>query len=565
MSDTDLSESTIRLTQIRDYHQRTKHRFEGYARGPETLDWDAQPAPFRHFSGAPCRDLPRLSAVQPDSPLSEALQRPFAQLGQQTPLPATLETLGVWLQLALGLTAWKSYGPDRWVVRANPSSGNLHPTEAYVWVRGFPELEDGIYHYEPEHHRLACRARHDTTASTCADPQLAVILTSVMWREVWKYGERAFRYCQLDTGHAMAALRYAAAVLGWSLTEQSHIGTQTLAHGVGVDRLDEFPARRSPETEREEAETLLAVGLEGCPPASVSASALQTLAETAQWYGVASTIDSHPMYRWPIITEVAEASRRGETLPIARASQAALPVPYPDTEPLMGQQSVQQLLIQRRSAQRFDSSQVMPAASFKALLARLHPTDSVPWDTLNQGPRIALVLFVSQVEGLMPGLYLLPRHPELLADLQPRLARQFVFDPVPGFEGLWCLATMELLELKRLSRSLHCHQDIAGSACLALGMLARFESALVEAGPAAYRDLYREAGLIGQLLYLEAEAQQLRGTGIGCFFDDPVHTLLGLEGLDWQSLYHFTLGRPIVDPRIESTPAYTEDSLSSPL
>jgi hypothetical protein len=35
--------------------------------------------------------------------------------------------------------------------------------------------------------------------------------------------------------------------------------------------------------------------------------------------------------------------------------------------------------------------------------------------------------------------------------------------------------------------------------------------------------------MIGQVLYLEAEAHGLRGTGIGCFFDDAVHDLLGFE------------------------------------
>jgi len=34
--------------------------------------------------------------------------------------------------------------------------------------------------------------------------------------------------------------------------------------------------------------------------------------------------------------------------------------------------------------------------------------------------------------------------------------------------------------------------------------------------------------VIGQVLYLEAEAQGVRATGIGCFFDDPVHELMGL-------------------------------------
>ena len=36
--------------------------------------------------------------------------------------------------------------------------------------------------------------------------------------------------------------------------------------------------------------------------------------------------------------------------------------------------------------------------------------------------------------------------------------------------------------------------------------------------------------MIGQVLYLEAEAAGIRATGIGCFFDDEMHALLGLRG-----------------------------------
>ena len=32
----------------------------------------------------------------------------------------------------MGLSAWKAYGGNRWALRCNPSSGNLHPTEGYL-------------------------------------------------------------------------------------------------------------------------------------------------------------------------------------------------------------------------------------------------------------------------------------------------------------------------------------------------------------------------------------------------------------------------------------------------
>ena len=100
-----------------------------------------------------------------------------------------------------------------------------------------------------------------------------------------------------------------------------------------------------------------------------------------------------------------------------------------------------------------------------------------------------------------------------------------------------------------------CHQDIAGDGVFSVGMMARFKSA-VAPDPYLYRRLFWECGMIGQVLYLEAEAAGLGGTGIGCFFDDAVHELLGLEDDRYQSLYHFTMGAPIDDGRLGSLPPY---------
>ncbi len=63
---------------------------------------------------------------------------------------------------------------------------------------------------------------------------------------------------------------------------------------------------------------------------------------------------------------------------------------------------------------------------------------------------------------------------------------------------------------------------------------------------------------MGQALYLEAEAHGLRGTGIGCYFDDSFHELLGLSGRSFQSLYHFTVGYPLSDLRLLTLPPYPE-------
>jgi hypothetical protein len=63
--------------------------------------------------------------------------------------------------------------------------------------------------------------------------------------------------------------------------------------------------------------------------------------------------------------------------------------------------------------------------------------------------------------------------------------------------------------------------------------------------------------MLGQVLYLEAEAAGVRGTGIGCYFDDPFHQLLGISGTALQSLYHFTVGGALTDERLVTTPPYS--------
>jgi nitroreductase len=87
-------------------------------------------------------------------------------------------------------------------------------------------------------------------------------------------------------------------------------------------------------------------------------------------------------------------------------------------------------------------------------------------------------------------------------------------------------------------------------------MLADFDRGLMEYGASFYRNLFWETGMIGQWLYLAAEAAGVRSTGIGCFYDDPVHDVLGLRDHAFQSLYHFTVGAPVEDRRLTSEPGY---------
>src|SRR5439155_23050668 len=78
----------------------------------------------------------------------------------------------------------------------------------------------GVFYYAPYRHALERRrvldpAHWAVLAEDWPAPCLFVALTSIYWRESWKYGERAFRYCHLDVGHAIGAVALAAQILGW--------------------------------------------------------------------------------------------------------------------------------------------------------------------------------------------------------------------------------------------------------------------------------------------------------------------------------------------------------------
>ena len=518
------------------YHARTKHSLTRYAAGPETLDWDMQPNPFREFAGCARTDL-ELGA--------DRLATSFAQACTPDgvgPAALTIESLGNLLELSLGLSAWKEYGPDRWALRCNPSSGNLHPTEAYVFCQNVRGIADGLHHYLSRDHVLELRCKRDSR--TDAPPRLWIGLSSIHWREAWKYGERAFRYCQLDIGHALGALRYAAGALGWNATLVEDVESGELAAMMGLDRTDAFSG-----VEGEDADLLIAIGTgPGTNPAAEHRPPLAREDDGNQWAGHANLLDPHPLYRWPVIEQVSQATRGRDT-----ESPSETPN-YPPLHPTYEVRAAE-IILGRRSAQRFDGKFTMNANIFYRMLDCLLDRANAPWDIWDFVPRVHPVFFIHRVEGLDPGVYALPRHPAAAHALREQLRGDFEWQRPDNAPAHLPFVRLLRTDCRIIARTMNCHQAIASDSCFSLSMLSEFAS-IVSANAWRYRQLHWEAGLLGHALYLQAEAEGLRGTGIGCYFDDALHEVLGITTTQFQALYHFTVGRPLTDDRISTLPAY---------
>jgi SagB-type dehydrogenase family enzyme len=367
------------------YHDRTKHHPERYALGPGGLDWATQPNPFRRFAGSPVLNLPL--ADHDDTPAAATL---FGT-GIVPPRPFNLDSLGLFFELSMGLSARKEFSGMSWYLRMNPSSGNLHPTEAYAVLPVLEWLPDGagVYHYAPLVHALEQRAHR----SSGARPDAAgffVGLTSITWREAWKYGERAFRYCQHDVGHAFAALRYATAALGWRIELLPEWTDAQLARLLGLDRAEDFAG-----AECETPELLVRVLVNEAPePAPLPIADAQV-----EWFGRANAL-SRSHVAWPVIDEAIAVTERKTPM----AGKSVVPVAWSPPALLACALSSGQLIHQRRSAVDFDGVTSLTREKFLAILdATLPRASAPPFDAWPFPARLHLVLFVHRVTGLEPG------------------------------------------------------------------------------------------------------------------------------------------------------------------
>ena len=542
------------LQTVKDYHQRTKHRPGAYARSAGYMDWANQPLPYRLYQDTDKIYLP-LGQGSNDSPASDLFQQSACSVAA-----ISLQNIASLLQNSLGLSAWKSYNGTEWALRINPSSGNLHPTECYLLL---PELQSPAVgsselkkihsvHYNPYLNCLEKRAvLTDSSAEFLVEAKgFAIVLTSIAWREAWKYGERAYRYCQHDLGHALGALNIAANLNGWNVTVLDEFSNAKVDSLLGLNQ--------SPQL-AQEVEYVDCVCWVSAKPADLH-KVKQWLKQLGDFNYTGQANQLSQLHQdWPIINAVFKASHQLDFSFISEEAKTssgyAVNSEYVINciKSLPSDESAQGLIQQRRSAQSFDrEASIISSELFLTQLQKTLPTQSVPFSVLPQAAQVNLLLFIHNVQGIDSGLYVWVRNTKHLQDLKSAMHSNFEWQQCYPDKPLYLLKKGNY---RRVAKALSCEQDIAADSAYSLGMLARFEESL-DYSASQYPLLFWETGLIGQVLYLAAENDDLRATGIGCFFDDLVHDLLGLKDQQWQSLYHFTVGKQIDDARISTKPAY---------
>jgi len=99
--------------------------------------------------------------------------------------------------------------------------------------------------------------------------------------------------------------------------------------------------------------------------------------------------------------------------------------------------------------------------------------------------------------------------------------------------------------LRRRARAAALDQDVIGEAAAVLVLsLSRADFAADAAGAArGYRHAFLEAGMVGERVYLEGQAQGLGVCAVGAFYDDEVAALCGIDARREWVVHLAALGR----------------------
>jgi SagB-type dehydrogenase family enzyme len=489
----------------REYHESTRHSVESLKRTPHALDWANMPYPFRHYDGVPVLDLPADPPV-PETPALAVLAGVSGDAAAGDG-PTFLSQL---LFYAAAISASKRAPTGyRYALRVNPSSGNLHPTEFHFFTRGLKDWPDGLYHYRPSSHMAEQRAMGNLEMKfVSSSAPIIFVLTSIAWREAWKYRDRAYRYCLHDIGHAWQAVALAARAIGCDSFATGSFSDDD------VSRFCRLPGDEWP---------MLVVELRGL---SIPLS-LREVCETVWYGGYANRLSKEPILH-PSIGGIHDATKHairghGGIFAAEQAPRGCGEIMLPP--PASSKRAFSEIVRMRRSALDFlGGMQSMPLAQLSAILA----VTAQPFSADFAGAFfIQLYLYAHHIDGLQPGVYRFwPERLEL--------------EPIKSGDQRAAVAGLSL------------GQQLAGNACVAFSMIGDFERAARAYGDRGYRYVHFEAGGIGHRMYLAAEALGLGATGIGAFYDEEVNRYLNLTPEQGQVVYHFAIGYPVPDSRLQT-------------
>jgi SagB-type dehydrogenase family enzyme len=498
------------------YHDGTKHSYWSVRNHPHFLDWANRPLPFKIYPKIEPLPLPR-DAPQTGVAALSAISEPVPS-SRADSVPG-VEDLARLLYFSAGITKQRAYPGGEIYFRAAACTGALYEIELYVVTGGLPDLEAGVYHFNPADVSLRLlrkgNFRGNLAQATAMELAVAhapatIICTGTYWRNAWKYQARTYRHFGWDNGTLLANMLAVSAASG--LPAEIVLGFVDGEVNLLLDL----------DTRREVSLCLLPIG-------RTSESSL-TAPREAPGLGLETIPLSQHEVEYPAMLEIHDASSldsveevnqwRGEppVLPSSALAGEAVRLPrLPEEE--QPKDTIEQVILRRGSTRTFDKAASITLAQLSTIFDSA--TRGLPADFLEPpGAQLNdLYLIVHSVQGLKPGTYFFRREHNTLEVLK---------------EG----------EFRAEAYRLGLEQELPADACVDIFFLADLKRILERYGNRGYRAVQLEAGVIGGKIYLAAYTQRLGATGL-TFFDDDVTNFFSPHAEGKSAIFLLAIGKPL--------------------
>jgi SagB-type dehydrogenase family enzyme len=481
-----------------------------------TLNPALRPRPDKRYPTLAPLPLP-VELANSNVPALAAIADPGAERATLE-TPVDLATIARICFFTNGITKYLRRGGQAMAFRAAATTGALYHMELYLVTGDLPGLPAGIYHYGVHDHALRQLRAGDFRAAVVvatggeaaiAQASAVMVVTSVFWRNAWKYAARAYRHTYWDIGTMLPNTLAVAAASDLPARLVLGFADEAIAELLGLD------------LDREAPIALIALGHDETAPSAPPISPLHL--PTAP-YSVRE-IDYPLIRRTHRATllpsgEDAAAWRQRTLLPLQPAPRAALvPLPAVDmadlpTEPI-------EAVIRRRGSSRRFARESITLEQLSTLLDRT--TRGVPSDALGpEGvPFNQIALIVNAVDGLAPGTYIY--HPESHA-LEP-------------------MRLMSVAEARQLAYFLALEQDLGGDAAVNMYFLSDLDPVLATFGNRGYRLAQLGGALVAGKMYLAAYALGLGASGL-TFYDQPVTDAFSPHAVGRRVMFLIAIGVP---------------------
>jgi SagB-type dehydrogenase family enzyme len=479
----------------RDYHAATKHH-PGAAAATRSISRELVPRAFKLYRGLEALSLPA-SETHPLAPQRRGSAQASNE-GRHDRL--TFQDLAWLLHYSAGIVRRRTIRGREIAFRAAACTGAAYHIEIYVVCGELDGLSAGVYHYGVHDEKLSVLRRGDfraalTIAAGESEPasEAMIVLTSVFWRNAWRYEERAYRHAFWDGGTIVANILELAASRGTEARAVAGFIDRDVNQLVGVDGEHEaavclVPLGRDADAgEQSPAIEPISPEVEPASAVEIEYPAIQEM------HHASALVDRDDVERWR-----AGGSARSTLDHVGQTRISSL-----------GGRDVAQVIESRGSARRFgDASLTRPELDS---LVR----DAVASLPLDSQQMTELRLIVNRVEGLQPGVY--------------------------AYDG----SELSVVHTSRLdAQATHAALDqwLAGEAAVNFYFLGDLDQMLETHGNRGYRAAQIEAAIRSGRIYLAATALGLRVTGL-TFYDDVAARLLGRDPSATAVLFLAAVGR----------------------